>query len=519
MRITPKNAQLGFDNIMPAIALMSQAFWVAWIELIYSGEIYLGPVEPDSLQIIIAYCVSTTAMSLMLIAFGFAHRKVQAIIQKPAWIVGAGALASLATWLDLQLGSMVFVALTGVFTSLLAARFSFLLAQVNPKEIMLSCALVQILASFIYGYVLMLPAGWPPVFMALLPLLGGVTSMLDGGRLHYDSVGDEGYSDRGFSFLRLVLAIGVFSIAVNIVRGFYPSMIEMDTFAEARGNSSVIFFFVKIAVCFVIAALPLRTNLSRLCYYSFLALAFATLPLPIVGLGSSTTLESFGCINALLNLVVWTLLNGIAYKSGRSPIRIFGWGWGTMALCSVVGWLIGFGLFAFDVDSAILPTIEVVLLAVMLVCGIIVVNPAVIDGLFRPVDGDDETVSVSIGGSREANQALEDKLMRKESVNCSDCSSCPAGKLPKVVNAEGERRPGRWRGAVAAMAADCDLSERERDVFELLLKGYTKNRAAEELCISYNTVRSHVRNIYVKCDAHSQQDLIDGLEAYLRERG
>ena len=69
------------------------------------------------------------------------------------------------------------------------------------------------------------------------------------------------------------------------------------------------------------------------------------------------------------------------------------------------------------------------------------------------------------------------------------------------------------------MAADRDLSERERDVFELLLKGYTKNRAAEELCISYNTVRSHVRNIYVKCDAHSQQDLIDGLEAYLRERG
>ena len=67
------------------------------------------------------------------------------------------------------------------------------------------------------------------------------------------------------------------------------------------------------------------------------------------------------------------------------------------------------------------------------------------------------------------------------------------------------------------MAGDHDLSPRETDVLEQLLKGHTKKRISEELCISYNTVRSHVRNIYAKCDAHSQQDLIDAFDRYLRD--
>ena len=67
------------------------------------------------------------------------------------------------------------------------------------------------------------------------------------------------------------------------------------------------------------------------------------------------------------------------------------------------------------------------------------------------------------------------------------------------------------------MGLEMGLSRRELDVFELLLKGHSKSSVAEDLTISYNTVRSHVRSIYTKCDVHNQQELIDAFE--LRYRG
>ena len=43
----------------------------------------------------------------------------------------------------------------------------------------------------------------------------------------------------------------------------------------------------------------------------------------------------------------------------------------------------------------------------------------------------------------------------------------------------------------------------------MLLKGYSDQRIAEELVLSYHTVRSHVRHIYVKMDVHSREEIGD----------
>lgn len=77
------------------------------------------------------------------------------------------------------------------------------------------------------------------------------------------------------------------------------------------------------------------------------------------------------------------------------------------------------------------------------------------------------------------------------------------------------------RLAVPAAAADpvdgvCDglaachgLSSREGDVLRLLAHGNTRAGIAARLCISENTVRVHVKNIYAKLHIHSKQQLID----------
>lgn len=53
------------------------------------------------------------------------------------------------------------------------------------------------------------------------------------------------------------------------------------------------------------------------------------------------------------------------------------------------------------------------------------------------------------------------------------------------------------------------LTKRETEVLSFLAEGRSSSYIAGELCLSDNTVRSYVKNIYQKLDVHSKQDLID----------
>lgn len=53
------------------------------------------------------------------------------------------------------------------------------------------------------------------------------------------------------------------------------------------------------------------------------------------------------------------------------------------------------------------------------------------------------------------------------------------------------------------------LSPREIEVVELLIKGNSVAAISRKLFISENTTRGHTKNIYVKLDVHSRQELID----------
>lgn len=52
------------------------------------------------------------------------------------------------------------------------------------------------------------------------------------------------------------------------------------------------------------------------------------------------------------------------------------------------------------------------------------------------------------------------------------------------------------------------LSEREGEVLELLVRGHSVPRIADELVLSENTIRTHTKRIYRKLDVHRKQDLL-----------
>lgn len=52
------------------------------------------------------------------------------------------------------------------------------------------------------------------------------------------------------------------------------------------------------------------------------------------------------------------------------------------------------------------------------------------------------------------------------------------------------------------------LSKREEEILNLLAKGYRYKEIADALSIGYETVRSHLKNIYDKLHVHSRTEAV-----------
>jgi DNA-binding NarL/FixJ family response regulator len=61
---------------------------------------------------------------------------------------------------------------------------------------------------------------------------------------------------------------------------------------------------------------------------------------------------------------------------------------------------------------------------------------------------------------------------------------------------------------VSKKLKDLDLTKREQKVLELIADGYSNDRIAETMYISKNTVKSHIKNIYMKLDVKNRIQVI-----------
>jgi LuxR family maltose regulon positive regulatory protein len=84
----------------------------------------------------------------------------------------------------------------------------------------------------------------------------------------------------------------------------------------------------------------------------------------------------------------------------------------------------------------------------------------------------------------------------------ADSGAGYAQRLRAAFAAEAERGP-------APSALPEALTEREHAVLRLLAEGRSMDEVAERLVISAHTVRTHLRNIYNKLDAHNRMQAID----------
>lgn len=108
-------------------------------------------------------------------------------------------------------------------------------------------------------------------------------------------------------------------------------------------------------------------------------------------------------------------------------------------------------------------------------------------------------------------RSVEHVLLGEDTTPSSDTSgpdeASVAAAAPRPVAASGASPSFEER--LAGLDIVEQLSQREKEVTELLLHGNTVSAIARKLFISENTVRGHTKNIYRKLGVHSKQELID----------
>ena len=87
---------------------------------------------------------------------------------------------------------------------------------------------------------------------------------------------------------------------------------------------------------------------------------------------------------------------------------------------------------------------------------------------------------------------------------------------PSAPSVDAGRVKTPFKDVIAAVGARYGLTAQEERVLFFCAKGKNARAIADEMTVSLNTVKSHLRTLYAKLDVHSQQELIALVDAEVR---
>lgn len=95
----------------------------------------------------------------------------------------------------------------------------------------------------------------------------------------------------------------------------------------------------------------------------------------------------------------------------------------------------------------------------------------------------------------------------------------PAGEILRGEALHEEEAKNYFQQKCAAVSEHYGLTARQTEVLHLLAKGRNAAYIQKQLVISQHTAKAHIYSIYKKTETHSQQDLMDLVEAWRLDEG
>ena len=246
-----------------------------------------------------------------------------------------------------------------------------------------------------------------------------------------------------------LLVILVVSIANGYIRG-------INVFGEPHGS-----VLVFSAMCLCCAVLPFIKTMKSIYYISIVSIVIGLNILLVSEYTISYSLIGFGQIS--LSVIGWMACVAFAKKSSVRPGIIGGFVWSVLTLGQVLGTVLGVlsktQTYAELSFSVIIPLfIEICVILVLL----LTVNKPFLS------------------------------LIHIEEQNIEKASD--------------------YANRISAVKEQYRLTPREMEIFEMLAYGRNSRYIESKLNISPNTVKTHIRNIYIKTGSANHQELLSIIE-------
>lgn len=471
----------------PYLRYLGMGAWWVWIWLCYNTcDLYaFWQTGSFTRQVGAMYLYSTPAIACALTLAALTWRRVTPLLRRRGFVLGMSmlcvvgtALAAASPLLGGQICFAIGSVLTGLGTSVLALKTGEAFGTLGGREVLTAGAMALVFAVFLYFMGIGLPVVLRPAFIALMPLASALLYIMpadDPFPADERAISSLGSRTPGLrTFTRLVAAAAVVAATAGFARGIATASMADADYSQIGPVVALAIFVASLVIAVAVNSGDIVRSVRRV-YAALIILGVAVVFASAFGL--SLIYLSVG--KELLWMMFTCLMAYMAFRFGFSPIRAFGFGQAAYLAASACAWGLGTVCApAIDNPSASLVVAAALMLAIIMVFALIFTE-ADIKFVFTWKNPSLRETGTTTGANEQ--------------------TMAPASSATSL------------QARIDALPASLGISAREGQIALLFAEGHSANWIAEELFISKNTVRSHIRSIYTKLDVHSRQELLDFL--------
>lgn len=485
-------------GVVSAPLILGFGAHLAWMYLAMFSVGVLNPSIDDGVSSLF-YCLSLLALFLWLFSYAFWSRSFRLLFKTrrrriiirfigAAAAAGGTAALSFAVSAEASLPLILFCGIaTGIGSGVLLMSFGVSFGVSDIATIVTSTALSLVTAFIIYAVIIALSAFNPlgVILTALIPLFECFclyrSSSTTVDRMEFSNVTMK---VRKLPFAaRLCLPSLLFGFTLSLMRS--ASMTQLSATHEMSGL--VMCIAVGSIAASAIMLIVLVTQEQRLNFMFRPIVPLIAIALAVYAyFGQDHNLVGplvllFGYI--LFEGIMWAYYSDMTQRYRLTAFIVFGFGRGSLALGAFIGSsMMTIAPFDYSQAASVVAGMTALLLGYVL------------------MPTEHELTRLII---HETDNPIEEAAAERR------IEPSPAAS-PEAIEA---KQKGRFKRKCEIISNRYLLSKRETELLFLLAKGRNAATIEEQLYISEGTVRTHMRHIYNKLDVHTQQELMDLVEA------
>ncbi|KAB2951967.1 MFS transporter [Heliorestis acidaminivorans] len=474
----PKSFRIGKPNFInqKTLQLLGFSLFFGWLLAVpFEGQVLYQLVDQSTIEGTNHNMVAILAHFLGLLISGFFIKKQ--IVAKRTMITATLCCIVGSLVFFLPFSNFWYIALTisSFFAGLFVASWGyFFKIYASPRERLRIAADVIICSNLIMILINVLAVNASPMLALAVAITGLLGALFLSFRLEDSSIekrdekaieGEktdkkvEVHPKKAATVLPLLL-LSLFILIITINSGLMYQVVT-PAFSHFPVLTSYYWALPYIVALLILRKVATKRNLAYILYVALAMIGISYLLFMLL----DSSISSYLLINTLMlgafgvfDLFWWSIL-GSLLEYYENPVQVWGIGLSMNVLGILLGGLVG----NLIIDGA---TFEASIIALVIVLTVIIILPILNNQMARILKSHAFLMTVSHQEEKKQDEALLELKEKKQ------------------------------------------LTERESEVVQLLLRGYTYKAISKSLNISDNTIKYHAKNIYQKLQINSKMELI-----------